>query len=71
MRHTDVYQVLSAVIIHEIGHLLLGGENAHAHQGIMIAYWGQKEFELLSIGELRFTSRQATELRDVLRRRSF
>ena len=67
--HAETYQVLSAAIVHEIGHLLLGGARAHSPQGIMVARWSAREFELLSIGELRFTAGQAQQLRDEIRNR--
>jgi len=65
----DVFQIVGAAIAHEIGHLILGA-NAHAPQGLMTPQWGPLQFELISIGELSFTSRQAILLQDEVTRRT-
>jgi hypothetical protein len=68
-RRADVYEVLAAAIVHEVGHLLLGGAGAHSCEGVMVAHWGASEFKLVRIGELRFTPTQAKQMRDEIRRR--
>jgi len=65
----DVFQILGAAIAHEIGHLLLGA-NAHAPKGLMVPQWGPSQFEMISISELSFTSRQARLLREEVTRRT-
>lgn len=68
--HTETFQILGAAIVHEIGHLMLGGAIAHSRTGVMSADWGVHELELISIGELRFTPAQANRLRQEIRGRS-
>ena len=54
--------ILSHVMTHEIGHLLLG-TNSHSTDGIMLANWGRKYAKLVSRGELLFTRAQGKRMR--------
>jgi hypothetical protein len=59
-----LHQVLGAAVVHEIGHLYLGrNREAHSSSGVMCGVWLHREFELLSIGELNFTSEQGARIR--------
>lgn len=58
--------ILGGVMAHELGHLLLGS-NSHSRAGIMRAHWQGEELNLLSRGNLRFTSEQAEHMRGKLR----
>jgi hypothetical protein len=58
----ETYQVLGAVMAHEIGHLILGP--AHARHGIMHPKWGPLQFLLIRSRELEFTPEEAGRLRD-------
>jgi hypothetical protein len=60
-------EVVGAAMAHEIGHLVLGAD-AHSREGLMSPDWTRSQFKRLSIGELSFTSSEATLLRDELRR---
>ena len=67
----DLHQVLGAAVVHEIGHLYLGrNKEAHSHTGVMCGVWRHREFELLSIGELNFTSEQGARIRAAMSRAS-
>lgn len=55
--------ILGDVIAHELGHLLLG-ENSHSHIGLMQATWKYPQLRLIEIGQLRFSSSEATQLRE-------
>jgi hypothetical protein len=59
------YELLGAVLAHEIGHLLLG-LNAHSVGGIMSAHWQNKELLDISKGVLSFLPAQARTMRDRL-----
>ncbi|MGH9550037.1 MAG: hypothetical protein ACRD3W_11710, partial [Terriglobales bacterium] len=59
--------ILGGVMAHELGHLLLGS-NSHSRAGIMRAHWQGEELNLLSRGNLRFTSEQAEHMRGKLNR---
>ena len=66
--HLELFHVLGAAVVHEIGHLLLG-ENAHARRGIMSAQLTPEHFALASRGSLLFTPEQARKIRaEVMRR---
>jgi hypothetical protein len=65
---TDRYHVLAYVIAHEIGHLLLH-TSKHRRSGLMGGFWGPKELRLASRGMLRFTLKEAANLRAKLRER--
>lgn len=67
--HAEVYQVLGAAIAHELGHLLLGADS-HSRRGVMHPSWGREQIELVTIGELLFTSNQAVRIRAEAARRS-
>jgi len=68
--HAETFQILGAAIVHEIGHLMLGGASAHSPTGVMSAAWGVHELDLVSIGELSFTLAQAKRLRQEIQRRT-
>jgi len=61
--------LLAHAMAHEIGHLLLG-TGGHSRAGIMKADWRHSELSLASRGELKFTSRQAAQMRSQLGLRS-
>ncbi len=64
----DSHQILGAAVVHEIGHLYLGtNSQAHSPSGVMCGTWSHREFELASIGELRFTSDQGARIRAAMR----
>jgi hypothetical protein len=52
---------LGFVIVHEIGHLLLG--NAHSEEGIMRANWTSRDLRRATQGQLRFTAEQVRRMR--------
>ena len=58
----EPYQVLGAVIVHEIGHLILGP--AHGRHGLMHPNWGPLQFLLIKCRDLEFTSEEAGRLRE-------
>lgn len=61
---TDSHQILSAAIVHEIGHLYLGtNSRAHSSTGVMCGTWSHRQFELASLGELNFTREQGVRIR--------
>ena len=60
-------EILGGVMAHELGHLLLGS-NSHSRAGIMRAHWQGEELNLLSRGNLRFTSEQGEHMRGKLSR---
>ena len=61
-------QMLGYILVHEIGHLLLG-EGSHAGKGIMRIPWRKPEMERAAEGRLSFTAKQANRIRaDVLAR---
>jgi hypothetical protein len=55
---TDVSLILSCLIGHEIGHLLLG-QNAHAVDGIMTPRWEIGQIQQAMRRDLRFTPEQS------------
>jgi len=67
--HLESYRILGAAVAHEIGHLYLGSNSqAHSratHRGAnpFSLFASELEFELLSIGELKFTREQAERIR--------
>lgn len=61
-RELSLDAVLGDVIVHELGHLLLGN-HAHSAQGIMRAHWQADQLHGLSAGRLFFTKDQAAQLR--------
>ena len=52
------HQILAAVALHEIGHLLLCS-NAHSRTGLMRAQWDRRDLENAAQGQLCFTPQQA------------
>jgi len=58
--------VLSHVIAHEIGHLLLG-VNSHSQWGIMRGLWEGEEMKAAERGRLLFSSEQSRRMREKLR----
>lgn len=55
--------ILGDVIAHELGHLLLG-ENSHTHFGLMQPNWTYSQLRLIEMGQLRFSSSEASQLRE-------
>jgi hypothetical protein len=60
--------ILAHIIVHEIGHLLLGAGN-HAPAGLMRAEWRKSELHLMLTGGLNFTAQEAELMRSALARR--
>ena len=58
----DAGMVMGHVIVHEIGHLLLGA-NEHAVDGIMKAGWEMEDLRRLRCGTLLFLPKQAEIMR--------
>lgn len=50
--------ILGSVMVHEIGHLLLG-PNSHSDFGTMQGLWGRKQIRLIMWGKLGFTAQQS------------
>jgi hypothetical protein len=63
-RAESLYQwdILAAVMAHEIGHLLLGGD--HSPTGIMRAKWDHDVLKLAARRQLQFTPKQSLLIRD-------
>jgi hypothetical protein len=62
--HIEAHLVFGAAVTHEIGHMYLGNNReAHSLNGVMCGVWTQREFELMSIGELHFTRDQGERIR--------
>lgn len=59
-------ELLGRVIVHELGHLLLGP--GHSRGGIMKAHWGPEDLHRSNLGMLNFTSEQAALIRSNLQR---
>lgn len=57
--------VLGHVIVHEIGHLLLGPK-AHSSTGIMSCPWSKEQIKQIATTHLLFTETQAVLIRDRL-----
>lgn len=55
--------VLGIAIGHEIGHVLLGGLEAHSRTGIMQARWGKKDYRAASQHALGFGPDETRKLR--------
>jgi hypothetical protein len=64
----EAHVLLGCVIVHEIGHLLLGAEG-HSADGIMQPHLGPKQVRQAITGTLMFTSHQSKLLRAAARRR--
>lgn len=58
----DIPTILGCVMVHEIGHLLLGS-NSHSETGIMQGQWGRKQVRELIKGDLLFTRQQSKLIR--------
>ena len=57
----DERELLGYVIVHEIGHLLLG-PHAHSALGLMRAHWGPNELHEAALGNLYFSSHEEARL---------
>jgi hypothetical protein len=57
----DIPIILGCVIVHEIGHLLLG-LNSHSGSGVMKPRWERKQFRQAMTGILLFTPEQAKRI---------
>jgi hypothetical protein len=55
--------LLGLAMAHELGHLLLRSD-IHSHNGIMEAWWTQKELRDVRGGHLRFTEAEAASMRN-------
>jgi len=55
-------EVLAYVMAHELGHLVLGS-NSHAPIGLMRRRWDSEDLKKMSMGQLRFESRQTAQVR--------
>jgi len=53
--------ILGAVIVHEIGHLLLN-RNHHSRSGILQAHWNDRDFKLIAQGTMWFTPEEARRM---------
>jgi hypothetical protein len=58
----DISQLLGTVAAHELGHLLLG-TNAHSCSGIMAPVWKKDILRQMEMGNLLFSSEQASRMR--------
>jgi hypothetical protein len=58
----DAGPLLGATMVHELGHLLLGGR-AHSPNGVMVERFRRREMQLAERGELGFTDEQVKQLR--------
>ncbi len=61
--------ILSHMLAHEIGHLLLG-PGSHSRRGIMHEDWDRQQVESAGWGRLLFTRQQAERMQAEVRRRS-
>lgn len=61
-------RVLGYTIAHEIGHVLLGA-NSHTATGLMQPVWNAQALAAMAKGWLRFTPRQARQVRAAVARR--
>jgi len=61
-RHTSKPLLLGHLIVHELGHLLLGSKS-HSRSGIMHVPWDRTQVERASLGTLLFTEKQAARMR--------
>jgi hypothetical protein len=61
----DPATVLAAVMVHELGHLLLGS-NSHSPMGIMRKRWDQDQLRLAALCELNFDADQSLKIRERL-----
>jgi predicted aspartyl protease len=61
--------ILGSVIAHEIGHLMLG-LNSHSDTGIMQKRWERKQLQLVTTGNLLFTSEQGKLMQAETQKRS-
>jgi len=59
-------QLLGMVAAHELGHLLLGS-HAHSYVGIMTPVWRRELLRRLDMGNLLFTSEQASAMKSRIR----
>ena len=60
--HTSLSTMLGAVMVHELGHLLLG-EHSHSSEGLMQAHWSSDQLRKIGMGNLLFDARAAAQLR--------
>ena len=65
----DAPVILGCVMVHEIGHLLLG-PNSHSAIGIMQPRWGKYQVRQIMKGELVFTEEQSELIRAEVWRRT-
>jgi len=60
--HTSLSTMLGAVMVHELGHLLLG-EHSHSREGLMQAHWSTEQLKKIGMGNLLFDGKAAAQLR--------
>jgi hypothetical protein len=60
--------ILGCVIVHEIGHLLLG-PYSHSSSGVMQAQWGRDQMRQVMMGRLLFTHEQSMRMREEVQTR--
>ena len=53
--------ILGAILAHEIGHLLIAGNN-HSNIGILRARWDDQDLRLIAQGRIMFTMDQAARM---------
>jgi hypothetical protein len=66
---TSLAVLLGHVIVHEIGHLLLG-TNSHSRSGLMSASWDLADMRAIARGRLKFASDESTKMRAEVARRN-
>jgi hypothetical protein len=66
---TSADRILGHVIVHEIGHLLLGSDS-HSRSGVMQPDWDVEDLGAMARNFIYFTSGQAHSVRVEVRKRS-
>ena len=64
----EVPIILGCVMVHEIGHLLLG-YNSHSDSGIMQSRWERKQVRQLMMGGLTFSAQQSKRIQSEVQTR--
>jgi hypothetical protein len=67
-QHRLGHALFGSVLVHEIGHLLLGS-HSHSVSGIMSAHWNSEELLKISQGSLLFSPSQSASLKQHVNRR--
>ncbi len=66
---TNLFQILAAATVHEVGHLILGPKS-HSPLGVMCPGFGDEQLLMISQRWLRFTPDQAKHVQSEVRRRA-